>query len=234
MPRPVPARPTALAAPTVLHQTTPPCGLTCSYASRAAYFGTHFGAPCTHSFGGQSCSRPQPGRTRGSIPAEERMGSSGSADAIARTSNCGRDDVGEMASPRQLRQRTDRRCPLLVLVIACHRTRLPNWPVLKNKAAPAAPQARRQRRAQPFPRPARRTPGHTPATARSRRLSRHEGWDSAWPSARSRSPISPPPPRQGPPAAVAYRRLLTRWPFTRVLAPVRRTERTRTLLACVP
>ena len=29
------------------------------------------------------------------------------------------------------------------------------------KAAPAAPQARRQPRAQPFPRPARRTPGHT-------------------------------------------------------------------------
>ncbi len=40
----------------------------------------------------------------------------------------------------------------------------------------AAPLARRQRRAQPFPRPARRTPGHTRRTRRPRRPARHVGW----------------------------------------------------------
>ncbi len=38
---------------------------------------------------------------------------------------------------------------------------LPDLAVSANKAAPKAPLARRQRRAQPLARPARRTPGHT-------------------------------------------------------------------------
>ena len=45
------------------------------------------------------------------------------------------------------------------------------------KAAPSAPLARRQRRALPW-RPARRTPGHTPATHADQ-----DGTNACWPSA---------------------------------------------------